>query len=280
MAGQKTVTIFVASAHRGGASWRAACRLREELERADGVRCEIVVLADHDIRVCRGCRLCFDRGEQHCPLRDERDALVGRIMASHGVVFATPNYSFQVSAILKIFLDRLGFLFHRPRFHGRVFSAVVVQGIGGGGRILRYLRFAAAGLGFAPVRGSCIRTLEPMSQAGMDRMEKELAGLARRLRARLEGPAYPAPSLAALLAFRAARTGYRLALPETAADHAYFRAHGLFEADYYYPVRLGPVRKAAGALIDWAAGAAFRRWGARPRAGSASVLAAGSGGEL
>jgi len=37
-------------------------------------------------------------------------------MASDGVIFATPNYSFQVSGIMKVFLDRLGFAFHRRAF--------------------------------------------------------------------------------------------------------------------------------------------------------------------
>ncbi len=266
--GVKRITVFVGSAHTGGATWRAACRLREELESSGDVHCEIVVLSDHRVGVCRGCRLCFDRGEHLCPLHDDRDALIGRIMTSDGVVFATPNYSFQVSAILKIFLDRLGFLFHRPRFHGKTFTSIVVQGIGGGGKILRYLRFAAGGLGFTVVKGSCIRTLQPMSQRAVDRMDRKLADQARRLRARLLRPSFPAPSLMGLMAFRMARTGYRLALPAEAPDHAYFRDHGLFDADYYYPTRLDPFRKAAGALFDWTASLVFGRWaGGRAAAG-------------
>ena len=54
------------------------------------------------------------------------------MMASDAVVFASPNYSFQVSAIMKLFLDRLGFVFHRPRFHGKTSTSIVVQGIFGG----------------------------------------------------------------------------------------------------------------------------------------------------
>jgi multimeric flavodoxin WrbA len=273
--GPRRVTVFVGSAHRGGATWRAACRLREDLESFGDVRCEIVVLSDHDIGVCRGCRLCFDRGEERCPLRDDRDALIGRIMTSDGVVFATPNYSFQVSAIMKIFLDRLGFLFHRPRFHGRAFTAIVVQGISGGGKILKYLRFAAGGLGFTAVKGSCIRTLEPMSPQAVDRMEKKLADQARRFRARLLRPAYPVPSLMGLMAFRMTRTGYKIALGEGTPDYTYYRHHGLFEADYYYPTRLGPVKKAAGALFDWTAAMVFRRWSARAGAGRAELAARG-----
>ena len=93
---------------------------------------EIVVLSDYDIGVCRGCKSCTNRGEERCPLKDDRDVLIEKMMASDGVVFASPNYSFQVSAIMKIFLDRLAFLFHRPRFHGKTFTGIVVQAIGMG----------------------------------------------------------------------------------------------------------------------------------------------------
>lgn len=68
------------------------------------------------------------RGEELCPLKDDRDLLIGRMMSSDGVVLASPNYSFQVSAIMKIFLDRLGFVFHRPRFFGKAFTCARLEG--------------------------------------------------------------------------------------------------------------------------------------------------------
>ncbi len=89
-------------------------------------------------------------------MKDDRDVLIEKIMASDGVVFASPNYSFQVSAIMKAFLDRLGFAFHRPRFFGKTFTSIVTQGIYGGGKIVDYLDFVANGLGFNTVKGSCI----------------------------------------------------------------------------------------------------------------------------
>lgn len=266
--GTKKVTVFVGSARRRGATWRAASRFLKHLESHGDVHGEIVFLSDYDLGVCRGCKLCCDRGEERCPLEDDRDVLIGTMMASDGVVFASPNYSFQVSAIMKIFLDRIAFLFHRPRFHGKTFSAIVVQGIGMGGRIVKYLEFVGGGLGFNVVKGSCSRTLEPMSQKALGSMERNLAEQSRRFHARLLRPAFPTPSLLGLMMFRMARTGYRLALGDDTRDHAYFRDRGWFESDYYYPARLGPFKKAAGALFDWSAARVFRR-DARPGAGSA-----------
>lgn len=269
---KKKVTAFVGSAHKGGATYRAVSRFLEHLEAGGDVRGEIVVLSDYDIGVCRGCKSCFDKGEERCPFKDDRDLLIGKIMASDGVVFASPNYSWQVSAIMKIFLDRLGFLFHRPRFHGRTFTGIVVQGMYRGGRIVKDLGFIGGRLGFNVVRGSCIRTLEPMDQNALDNMERALEKLSRRFHDRLLRPAFPAPGLFELMMFRMGRTGMKQMLSEDARDYTYYRDRGWFQSDYYYPTRLGPIRKAAGALFD-RAGARF--FGKPEGSGSATRTEAG-----
>jgi multimeric flavodoxin WrbA len=189
----KKVAVFVGSAHKGGATYRAARQFLENLESFGGIHGEIVVLSDYNLGVCRGCKVCFERGEERCPLKDDRDVLIDKMAGSDGVVFASPNYSFQVSAILKIFLDRLGFMGHRPRFHGRTFSSIVVQGIYRGGQIVRYLDFVGRALGFNVVKGSCVRTLEPMDDGTLEKMEKILAAQSRRFHARLLKPAPPDP---------------------------------------------------------------------------------------
>src|SRR5512145_1501249 len=128
----KSVTVFVGSARKHGLTHAAARRLLEGLRAYGDVEGEIVFLGDHDLGLCRGCKVCFARGEEHCPLKGDRDLLIEKMLASDGIVLASPNYSFQVSAIMKAFLDRLGYVFHRPLFHGKTFTGIVVQGFIGG----------------------------------------------------------------------------------------------------------------------------------------------------
>jgi len=260
----KKVTVFVGSAHKGGATYRAARRFLDNLESCGDVRGEIVALSDYEIGVCRGCKTCFDRGEERCPFKDDRDALIEKMAASDGVVFASPNYSFDVSAIMKIFLDRLGFLFHRPRFHGRAFACIVVQGIFRGSTIVKYLEFVGRGLGFNVVKGSCIRTLEPMDGKSLDTMERKLAKQSRAFHARLFRPSPPAPSLFALMAFRMGRKSMELMRSKDSRDYTYCRDQGWFESDYYCRTHLGPFKKAAGSFFDWAGARMFRQRDARP----------------
>jgi len=246
------VTAFVGSARKKH-TYAAVAQFLDNLQSLGDVEVEIVRLSDYRLETCRGCKLCMDKGEELCPLKDDRDVLIEKIAASDGVVFASPNYSFQVSALLKTFLDRLGFGFHRPRFFGKTYTSIVAQGIYGGKKIVDYLDFVGSGLGFNTVKGSCITTLEPMTEKQQHKTDQVLAKQARRFLARMERPAYPAPTLFKLMLFRLSRTSMRLELDERFRDYRYYTEQGWFESDYYYPTRLGALKAGAGRLFDWVA---------------------------
>jgi multimeric flavodoxin WrbA len=245
----KKVTAFVGSGHKK-LTHNAVRQFLDDLQSFGDVETELVALGDHRIGTCRGCRLCFERGEENCPLKDDRDVLIGKIMASDGVVLASPNYSFQVSGMLKVFLDRLGFVFHRPRFFGKTFTSIVTQGFFGGRKIVGYLDFVGNALGFNSVPGACFTALDPPTSREKERRDRTLTALSRRFHERMSGPPFPAPSMLKLWAFRMGRTSVRLELTETDNDFQYYTDKGWFESDYFYPVRLSPVQKAAGRLFD------------------------------
>jgi multimeric flavodoxin WrbA len=245
----KRVTAFVGSARRKS-TYNAVCQFRDKLRSLGDIEYDIVTLSDYRLETCRGCQLCFDKGEEFCPLKDDRDVLIEKIVASDGVVFASPNYSFQVSAIMKIFLDRLGFIFHRPRFFGKTFTSIFAQGIYGGNKIVKYLDFLGNGLGFNTVKGSCITALQPMTEKEEQKIDRALAKQSQRFYKRLLKPAYPVPTLFKLMAFRMARTSIRLEIDDSSRDYAYYKEKGWFESDYFYPAHLGALKRTAGSLFD------------------------------
>jgi multimeric flavodoxin WrbA len=257
----KTVIAIMGSARRKGFTYLATRQFLDNLNSFGDVQSEMLFLSDFAIQPCNGCKRCFLRGEEFCPLKDDRDLLIRKMLDSDGVVFATPNYSFQVSGRMKLFLDRLGFVFHRPCFHGKAFTCIVAQGIFGGGKVVKYLSFAGNGLGFNVVKGSCVTALEPMTAKDRARMEKAVGAQSKQFYERLMQPVLPAPSLFQLMGFRMGRTSVRLTLNEDKRDYTYYRDHGWFNSDYFYPTRLGPVKRAAGAAFDWAAGRIFANRG-------------------
>lgn len=251
----KRITAFVGTASKKH-THDAVVQFLGNLRSMGDIECEIVTLSDYRLKTCKGCKVCFQRGEEFCPLKDDRDVLIEKIMASDGVVFASPNYSFQVSAMMKVFLDRRGFAFHRPRC--KSFTSIVTQGIYGGKKIVDYLDFVGYGLGFNTVKGSYITALDPMTEKQKRKRNSVLSGQARRYYAELEKPAYPAPTLIGLMIFRMGRSRIKLELDDSSRDYTYYSEHGWFESDFYYPTRLGPLKRLAGKIIDSAAPALNR----------------------
>lgn len=245
----KKITAFVGSARKRH-THDVVERFFHHLHRVEEIDPEIVNLADYRIELCKGCKRCFEKGEEACPLADDRDVLIEKIMDSNGVVFASPSYMFQVSALMKALLDRLAFVGHRPRFFGKTYTSIVTQGLFGGGRIVKYLDFVGACMGFNTVRGICITALEPMTKRESRKIDKRLAKLAKRFHRRLVDRENPAPSLMMLIGFRMGRASMWANLDESSLDFRYYKERGWFDADYFYPTRLGPFKKLVGRLFD------------------------------
>ncbi len=245
----KKVTVFVGSAHKKN-TYKAAVQFLNHLQSFGDVEYEIVTLSDYKLGICRGCRLCFNKGEEFCPLKDDRDVLFAKIQESDGVIFATPNYSFQMSGLMKVFLDRFGFAMHRPRYMGKVFTSIVSQGFGGGDKIVENLDFVGKVLGFTTVKGTTVTGFDPKTEKQLRKIDKALAEQSKRFYTLLAKPAHSTPTLLQVLFFRIGRTTIKQEADPKSLDYQYYAEKGWLEADYYYPTRLDVLKKAAGRLMD------------------------------
>jgi multimeric flavodoxin WrbA len=243
------VTAFIGSARKKH-TFNVTELFLQKLKSRGDIDYEIVLISDYTIGTSKGCIVCIDKGEELCQLKDDRDTLIDKMLGSDGVIFASPNYSFHVSGLMKGFLDRIGFIFHRPRFFGKAFTSIVAQGIYGGNNIVKYLNFIGGGLGFNVVKGCCINSLEPMTEKGRKNIDEIIDRQSSKFYSALIKKEYPTPSLFELMIFRMARTSRKIMLNEDFRDYTYFREKGWFESNYYYPVKLNPLKKMAGKLFD------------------------------
>ena len=244
----KKVTAFVGSARKKN-TYKATVQFMSNLQALGEVESEIVVLSNYNLGICRGCQLCVNKGETFCPLKDDRDVLFDKIATSDGVIFATPNYCWNLSGMMKVFLDRFGFAIHRPRYFGKAFTSIVTQAMGQGDRIVDYLDYTAFTLGFNTLKGLIITGFDPKTEKQLQRMDQGLSRHSQMFYNLLVKPTYPVPTWFQLLGFRMSRTIVRQGQKET-VDHQYYADNGWFESGYYYPTRLGPLKRAVGNLAD------------------------------
>jgi len=116
---------------------------------AECATCETVALPGGTIKPCKGCDVCHKKGV--CPQKDDFEDLKARIIASDGVVLASPNYISSVSAQLKAFMDRCCGVVHCLGFEGRYGASVVTSGGGDEEPIAEYMNQFLLTTGITPV---------------------------------------------------------------------------------------------------------------------------------
>lgn len=245
----KKVTAFIGSARRK-ATYYAVQEFEKNLKRHDEIDFEYVFLSDYNLNFCKGCCQCFDKGEVFCPLKDDRDLLLKKMEFSDGVIFASPSYAYQISARMKNLLDRFAFLFHRPRFFGKAFTAIVTQGVPVGDSIRKYLEDSGSNLGFEVTKGCCIWTRDPMSESQRNKLAQKIKKCAEQFYQNLLRNTRPAPSFFRLMLFRTTRSGLQCS-DANYYDYTYYKEKGWFKSDYYYETPLGPLKKLAGHFFDF-----------------------------
>jgi len=94
--------LAICGSPRKGNSYKA---LKEIGDAYSHVDYEILHLNDLNFSLCKGCYSCVVKGEEKCPIKDERDMILEKMMEADGVIFASPVFSHMVSAMMKNFFD-------------------------------------------------------------------------------------------------------------------------------------------------------------------------------
>ncbi|WP_061996085.1 NAD(P)H-dependent oxidoreductase [Clostridium sp. ATCC 25772] len=108
---------------------------------------EYIFLNDYIIEECKGCDMCFQKGEKFCPCKDDLYKIKDKFLNADGIIFASPVYAYQVPAPLKRIFDRLSYMFHRQELIGKPVLTVVTTGGGGHRQVNKYLKMTVCGWG-------------------------------------------------------------------------------------------------------------------------------------
>ena len=90
---------------------------------------------------------------------------------------------------------------------------------------------------------------DPWSEGGNNETNRQIYDALQRAKIEVKKE-YPTPSLFKLMLFRISRSTMKLMLNENYRDYTYYREHGWFESNYYYPVKLNPFKKLIGRFFD------------------------------
>jgi multimeric flavodoxin WrbA len=216
-------------------------RLRLYVQSDDGgegaLEFDYLFLKDADLGLCKGCFLCIPKGEDRCPLKDNRAEIEKRILASDGIILATPVYSMNVSWLMKNFMDRFAYTLHRPRFVKQKLMLVATAGNAGKKETLKSLGFTLGGAEQVSKLGVSTPPYRyrPRYEAAIARdVDKATRKFYRALRS--GGPLPPTFSM--VLWFQAFKTVSEKTRDDFPADHAFYKD----KKDFFYDTRVSPIK--------------------------------------
>jgi len=101
----KHVLILAASPRKNGNSTILALKAAEGIK-AEGGEVEVIPISHLKIAPCNACESCITKPEAGCAIKDDMQPLYQKIKDAHGIIFATPIYWFNISAQMKLLIDR------------------------------------------------------------------------------------------------------------------------------------------------------------------------------
>jgi multimeric flavodoxin WrbA len=246
------VLVIMGSPKKKGNTYQLTRKVEESMKELGDVEFEYVFLKDKDLKPCLGCGVCFDKGEELCPLKDDRVLLEKKMQKADGVIFTSPNYVFNVSGLMKNFIDRFAYVCHRPRFFKNA-MVLTTSGVGGSRFMLMSFSTAPKIWGFNVVHSFGVVTNgDPNSDLNtpVKKINEIVNGAAKKFYAALSADK-PKPGLFNLATFLFAKQNFKKIDPES-FDYQYWKNQGWLEknADYYYDPETNLVKNALARLLS------------------------------
>jgi multimeric flavodoxin WrbA len=102
---KQRVLVVLGSPRKNGNSAILAAKCADAAKEA-GAEVESVFLQGLKIAPCNACDACVKKPEIGCVIKDDMIPLYKKIEQATAIVFVTPTYWFNMSAQLKLFIDR------------------------------------------------------------------------------------------------------------------------------------------------------------------------------
>ncbi|MBN2006725.1 MAG: flavodoxin family protein [Anaerolineae bacterium] len=211
---------------------------------------ETLFLGDMDIRPCRGCRACFDRGEDACALKDDVPLIRVKMDAADGLLLASPVYVDDVSGLVKNWMDRLAYLCHRPALDGKCAYPLATVGGGATGHTLRTMNAALLTWGYHLVGQTGLKMGALASAEELLCYQPAADKVADRLFRAVDQQQALRPSFVSLLAFKVQQLAWKRE-PPGSYDYAYWQAQGWLVpgCTFFLTHRANPVKVALARLM-------------------------------
>jgi multimeric flavodoxin WrbA len=239
------VIAIMGSPKGKGSGYKVVKKIEEKMKTLGDTEFEYLFLKDANIQLCKGCFACIGKGADKCPLKDDLASVEKKMLEADGIILSSPAYVFNVSWLMKNFIDRFAYANHRPRFFRQKVLTVVNTGGIGQKEALYSLKYALGGARIVHELG-VVTPPWPEKEKAVEKRERAIAQAAENFyRACLDKNMH-SPRINEYLGFMIMKH-LATEIPDyLAADREYYA-----DKEYYYDVKISLLTKlAAGTMFQ------------------------------
>lgn len=210
-------------------------------------------IAFSGIQFCIGCRVCFDKGEILCPLKDDLLAIKSSLDNADGIILASPVYVEDVNGVMKNWIDRMAFNCHRPAFSGKSAIILTTSGIGSSNHAIKTLKAALGTWGFHICAQNRFRTGANIDSNQITaQYENAIKKMAKRLFESVSKKQAANPSFYSLMVFKVQQSYWlKIKNAKDTVDYKYWSDKGwlMKSCDYFIPIKTNKLKVAIARFV-------------------------------
>ena len=241
--------LAICGSPRKGETFKVLDSIKEKYPDIDY---EILMLKDMNLKDCHGCYACINLGPDKCPLNDDRDMILKKMEDADGVVFASPTHTRHITALMKKFMDKLGYIAHRPYFFDKY--ALFIATCKGFGADLanEYMSGNIGQYGFNVV-SSLDLYISTKSEAETQYNQEQIARAFEKLISAIRKGERSKLKFGQLVYFYIFKAISELNKKQGIADYEYYKD----KADYYYDIKIPSYKMK---FAKWIAGKEIKKF--------------------
>lgn len=252
----KRVLVISGSPRKKGNTMSIVKIIGDRMKKLDSnIEFSYLYLIDKNLRWCRGCMNCMKKGGAFCPLqKDDMISIKEEIDKADGIVFASPGYAHQVSALFKNFMDRFMYLDHLPEYIGLPALVVTTDETDGATSVAKYINFYHARIWGCDVAGilGVHYTFFMTNPVYRHRIMKDIDKITVKFFKALttDNNNQKRPSLMQYLFFLYNQDETKLYEDIFTGRYEFWKERGWISSDYYYQTKIPLHHRACGRLAS------------------------------
>lgn len=239
----RSVLIINSSSRIDGNTDYVLSKYKELLER-HAFSVEYMYLSQMSIQSCLGCRVCFDKGEGQCPLKDDVALIANKLAASQLIILGSPIYVEDINGILKNWIDRMAFNCHRPHCFGKDAYVVCTSGMGTSNHGIQTMTRAVSAWGYKVIGKAKYTTGARINIAAFEeKYSRTMRNEIRKIEAELN-KACKKVSFMSLVYFKVQQKSYQRLKNRESFDYAYWLQKGWLNknCNYFLEIKISKIK--------------------------------------